>query len=112
MLIDVTVRCQGPCLRQVPERETSLVEGVRICQRCQQNHIDALLALKAPGKAACAECRASAEQLADSSGNYKLQLHMRDGIYQFLCVPCGLVHMAKVKQMYAGTPAGKEANLA
>jgi hypothetical protein len=110
MLINVAVRCQGPCLKEVPEYDTSIVEGVRICQKCRQGHLDALLAMQVGTVPTCAECGGPGT-LDESSGNYKFQQHMRDGIYQFLCFPCGRAHMAKVKQMYAGTPVGKALNL-
>jgi hypothetical protein len=110
MLIDVAVRCQGPCMREVPERETSLCEGARICARCRENHLKALLALQVGEAPVCSDCGSHGTQ-TDNSGNYKLQLHMRDGIYQFTCFPCGRAHMAKVRQMYQGTAVGKALNL-
>jgi hypothetical protein len=108
-MIIVKIPCQGPCLRQVSPLETTVVEGARICRRCQIAWFEAMQAErlgKAPSE--CAECRRSTGELRDASGRFKMEKHMRDGIPQYLCVECGTAHALKVRQMYTGTPYGRK----
>ena len=92
-----------------PKEVIKLPGGVTVCWRCYDWHQKALLAL-ATGvpPAGCQECGTPFADLqaVDNTGNVPMAMHVKDGVYQILCLSCSDVYERKRRDLYGGTLYG------
>lgn len=82
------------------------------CLRCYEWHHKALAMLAGEPPPGCQECGVSFQTLTgQTSGEVKMYLHPRDGIYQILCRVCSDVYERKRSDLYRDTPHGRANNL-
>jgi transcription elongation factor Elf1 len=107
----LTVPCSY-CHRQPSVQDVRFLStGQRMCPRCQEWHAEALrvLAGESRGAAECQECGVPFLAHADErSGDYRLYVVPKDGIYQMLCGTCKDAYVAKMRRLYQGTKFGSE----
>lgn len=60
--------------------------------------------------AECADCHATAEELAAASkdGNVRMMVHLADGVYALMCRKCSDAYALKRADLYGETQYGKE----
>lgn len=87
--------------------------GAKICFRCIEWHDRAIRVLAGQPPDGCQECGLSFKALKDSAltGNLKMFLHVKDGIYQILCTPCSDKYEAKRRDLFGETLYGKQKGL-
>ena len=102
--------CQGPCGQPRNPRETLLVGlGIRICWHCFEWHLKALEVLA--GNAVpddCQNCGRFRETLKSDapSGEARMYLHAKDGVYVLLCKTCSDAYERAASQLYRNTAYG------
>jgi hypothetical protein len=84
--------------------------GAKICQTCEQRHLEAL-ALLSTGQltAECSECGKSAEELRRECS--QMAVHYEAGRYRAMCMACDAVYVRKRRELYAGTDFAHQHNL-
>lgn len=109
-----TIRCHC-CSKQRFAHDIQRLPGnVKICRQCWEGHLRALAIINCGGvPAACGECGATYESLEAHApdGNVFMTLHMKDGIYQFLCLGCSEKYVQKRRDLYGDTPFGHRKGL-
>jgi hypothetical protein len=100
------------CSKFRPVEEFVLSPTLGFCHACYHTRSTAYERFCATGEAPafCFECDRSYADLAalDPSGNVPMAIHHKDGIIQFLCIPCSDAYERKRSDMYAGTPHGQK----
>lgn len=83
------------------------------CATCYETHRKAMTMLTAQVPPACQECGVSEAELSARSPNVdiKMQVHIKDGIYQVLCEGCGTKYARGRSDLYQGTPFAKQLTL-
>ncbi len=87
--------------------------GAVMCWHCYERHNKALLILAGQIPAACQECGVTVEalQAASASGDCKMSVCHKDGVYQFLCFPCSERYVRKRVDLFGSTQFGHQQKL-
>ena len=105
----ITVRCRF-CSK--PRNPKEFIGGptVGFCLDCLTWHEHALKVLAGEVPKGCQECGATMLQVAERTpgGDVPMRMHVKDGIYQLLCVPCSDVYERKRMDLYGDTPYGHQ----
>lgn len=82
--------------------------GVRICFRCMEWHDKAIRVLSGQPPPGCQECGIKFKDLKafDSTGNLRMYLSVKDGIYQILCTTCSDKYERKRADLFRETRYG------
>lgn len=84
------------------------------CVQCLEWHRHALDVLTSGAMPrGCRECGATADTLSagSASGDFRLYLHRKDGIYQLLCWTCSDAYERKRLDQFGDTPYGAAKHL-
>lgn len=112
--IVTAVRCHY-CSRQVPAWRTHRLgdHAQLICDDCLDWHNKAIDLLAGRAMPGCQACGATCEFLRNSelSGEIRMYVVPKDGIYQVLCQSCCGPYVAKRSDLYRETPFGHANNL-
>lgn len=83
--------------------------GAKICFRCLEWHRVAMRALCGDPPPGCQECGIKFADLKDfdRAGNLRMQLVVKDGIYQILCTPCCDIYERKRADLFRETAYGQ-----
>lgn len=112
--IVLAVRCHY-CSRHRHPREIHPIGtgGARICSYCLEWHIKAIAMLAGEPPPGCQQCGVTFAFLQDCarSGDLRMYLHAKDGIYQILCRGCSDGYIAKRRDLYAETQFGHSRNI-
>jgi hypothetical protein len=89
---------------------------VGICWTCYSDHGKALRMLSGAIPAGCQECYKTIPELDELSrragrADTRLVMHVKDGIYQLLCLWCDEKYTPKRRDLYAKTPFGAKKGL-
>lgn len=80
------------------------------CLHCYENHRKALAALASGCFEACQECGKTWREVAagQSGDDIRMEMHLKDGLYQLLCKGCSAAYAAKRLDLYGRTPWAKQ----
>jgi hypothetical protein len=102
--IQIGVRCRRCSKFRHPREFVGGPYGY--CLRCLEKHMAAMKMLEGGVPYACQECGITPMEVCERSGcdDIRMEMHYRDGLYQFLCKPCGDEYARKRLDIYEKTP--------
>ncbi len=105
----IAVQCRL-CSKPRNPREFVGDPVVGYCFHCLDWHMQALRVLAGELPTGCQECLATLAQVGERTpgGDIPMRVHVKDGIYQLLCVPCSDKYERKRLDMFGKTPYGQK----
>ena len=109
----ITVRCDYCSKQKAPSEFLHIAGGVAMCRDCYEWHQRALSALAGTPPPGCQACNRTFQELEEAApgGNVRMYVHPKDGLYQILCPRCSDRYVRKRRDLYGGTPFGREMKL-
>jgi hypothetical protein len=108
----ILARCRF-CSKFRDQREFVHDSVVGMCWHCREWHLHALNILAGNPPRGCQECGLNYDQLEalSATGDVRVCLHPKDGIWQVLCGPCSDEYERKRLDLYGDTPYGLKRKL-
>lgn len=87
--------------------------GAVRCWQCYEKHLVALKAFAGGPHPGCQECGVTFRELSERTPgtDIRMAVHMKDGLYQILCLACSPAYVRKRVDLYGSTQFGHQNKL-
>lgn len=106
IVIQVREKCHYCSQFRLPTEVMKLAGGVKICALCWANHRRNIRMLAGQGVVKNCQGDKCNRSFEDASGNLRMYIHLKDGIYQFLCLECSDKYEQQRSDLYRDTEYG------